>query len=239
MGCKARQVLKFLGRFGASEPPHLPLPQKHPKLRPWVFPSPETRTMVWVSPFPGKYRVWGGLGFGPSFSGTMVRVSTRELRNTGVGVDKSGKEGFGVKNSHFPLPRKRALWAKKSPFLYRAPKGKWRCFPCRGRTRSQVFLGKLGVFFGKKFGSTFRGTSFCTLSGCRKRSAAKGVRSLFFVFGTLSVTFRSLFLMLLSHFSSLFYQTPFAGHLLRQGDLIWPDESGWTSPSREPTPPLY
>ena len=34
------------------------------------------------------------------------------------------------------------------------------------------------------------------LSGCRKRSAAKGVRSLFFVFGTLSVTFRSLFLML-------------------------------------------
>ena len=51
-------------------------------------------------------------------------------------------------------------------------------------------------------------------SGCRKRSAAKGVRSLFFVFGTLSVTFRSLFLMLLSLFSSLFCQTPFAGLLL-------------------------
>ena len=33
----------------------------------------------------------------------------------------------------------------------------------------------------------------------------------FFVFGTLLVTFRSLFLMLLSLFSSLFYQTPFAG----------------------------
>ena len=48
-------------------------------------------------------------------------------------------------------------------------------------------------------------------SGCRKRSAAKGVRSLFFVFGTLSVTFRSLFLTLLSLFSSLFCQTPFAG----------------------------
>ena len=55
-------------------------------------------------------------------------------------------------------------------------------------------------------------------SGCRKRSAAKGVRSLFFVFGTLSVTFRSLFLTLLSLFSSLFCQTPFAGLLLRQGD---------------------
>ena len=57
-------------------------------------------------------------------------------------------------------------------------------------------------------------------SGCRKRSAAKGVRSLFFVFGTLSVTFRSLFLMLLSLFSSLFCQTPFAGLLLRQGDFF-------------------
>ena len=56
-------------------------------------------------------------------------------------------------------------------------------------------------------------------SGCRKRSAAKGVRSLFFVFGMLSVTFRSLFLMLLSLFSSLFCQTPFAGLLLRQGDF--------------------
>ena len=58
-------------------------------------------------------------------------------------------------------------------------------------------------------------------SGCRKRSAAKGVRSLFFVFGTLSVTFRSLFLTLLSLFSSLFCQTPFAGLLLRQGDFVF------------------
>ena len=57
-------------------------------------------------------------------------------------------------------------------------------------------------------------------SGCRKRSAAKGVRSHFFVFGMLSVTFRSLFLMLLSLFSSLFCQTPFAGLLLRQGENI-------------------
>ena len=40
----------------------------------------------------------------------------------------------------------------------------------------------------------------------------------FSVFGTLSVTFRSPFLMLLSLFSSLFCQTPFAGLLLRQGD---------------------
>ena len=60
-----------------------------------------------------------------------------------------------------------------------------------------------------------------SFSGCRKRSAAKGVRSLFSVFGTLSVTFRSLFLTLLSLFSPLFCQTPFAGLLLRQGDLSW------------------
>ena len=56
-------------------------------------------------------------------------------------------------------------------------------------------------------------------AGCRKRGSAKGVRSLFFVFGTLSVTFWSLFLMLLSLFSSLFCQTSFAGLLLRQGEF--------------------
>ena len=65
------------------------------------------------------------------------------------------------------------------------------------------------------------------VSGCRKRRSAKGVRSLFFVFGTLSIIFRSLFLTVLSLFSSLFAklllpnsfcQTPFAGLLLRQGD---------------------
>ena len=39
---------------------------------------------------------------------------------------------------------------------------------------------------------------------------------LFFVFGILSLTFWSLFLMLLSLFSSLFCQTPFAGLLWRQ-----------------------
>ena len=59
-------------------------------------------------------------------------------------------------------------------------------------------------------------------SGCRKRRSAKGVRSLFFVFGTLSVTFGSLFLMLLSLFSSL---PPFAGLLLRQGDFLLAGET--------------
>ena len=44
---------------------------------------------------------------------------------------------------------------------------------------------------------------------CGKRSSIT-----FSVFGTLSVTFRSLFLMLLSLFSSLFCRTPFAGLLL-------------------------
>ena len=50
---------------------------------------------------------------------------------------------------------------------------------------------------------------------CGKRSSIT-----FFVFRTLSVTFRSLFLTLLSLFSSLFCQTPFAGLLLRQGDFL-------------------
>ena len=52
----------------------------------------------------------------------------------------------------------------------------------------------------------------------------------FFVFGTLSVTFRSLFRQL---FSSLFCQTPFAGLLSRQSDinytrkLCFPSEISW------------
>ena len=57
------------------------------------------------------------------------------------------------------------------------------------------------------------------LSGCRKRRSAKEVRSLVFVFRTLSVTFWSLFLMLLPLFSSLFCQTPFARLLLRKGKI--------------------
>ena len=64
-------------------------------------------------------------------------------------------------------------------------------------------------FFRGIFGVHFCPIFACEGSGCRKRSAAKGVRSLFFVFGTLSVTFRSLFLTLLSLFSS-----PFARLLL-------------------------
>ena len=75
-----------------------------------------------------------------------------------------------------------------------------------------------GTKNGTQYKRLARGYTGQTHSGCRKRSAAKGVRSLFFVFGTLSVTFRSLFLTLLSLFSSLFCQTPFAGLLLRQGD---------------------
>ena len=56
--------------------------------------------------------------------------------------------------------------------------------------------------------------------GAAKGVRQKGVRSFFFVFGMLSVTFRSLFLLFLSLFSSLFCHTPFAGLLLRQGDYV-------------------
>ena len=57
--------------------------------------------------------------------------------------------------------------------------------------------------------------------GASERSAAKGVRSFFSVL----VTSRSLFLTLLSLFSSLFCQNPFAGLLLRQGDRKHPQTS--------------
>ena len=64
------------------------------------FPSPETQTMVWVSPFPNRYRVWGGLSFGPSFSRTMVWVSFREGRNTGVGIDEWALINSGGKKNN-------------------------------------------------------------------------------------------------------------------------------------------
>ena len=76
-----------------------------------------------------------------------------------------------------------------------------------------------------------RGSASQRISAARKRIARifaslrvpqkeVGKRSsiTFFVFGTLLVTFRSLFLTLLSLFPSLFCQTPFAGLLLRQGE---------------------
>ena len=63
-------------------------------------------------------------------------------------------------------------------------------------------------------------------SGCRRRRSAKGARSFFFVFGTRSVTFRSLFLMLLSLFSRLCCQTPFVGLLLQQGEQKHSDTNG-------------
>ena len=71
--------------------------------------TPETQTMVWVflprtldyglsfSFPPNKYRVWGGLSFGPSFSRTMVWVSSSEGRNTEAGVDKRALKIGGLR----------------------------------------------------------------------------------------------------------------------------------------------
>ena len=62
---------------------------------------------------------------------------------------------------------------------------------------------------------------YCSPSGCRKRSAAKGVRSLFFFrfwdsFGHFLVTFSD---ASVTFFVTLnFCQAPFAGLLLRQGE---------------------
>ena len=84
------------------------------------------------------------------------------------------KRVSGSKNSHFPVSQKWALCVKKSPFLYRAPQGKWGFFwlkapisgtlgngsfltpkpsfpdfgdfdPCRGRTLSQQEAPKMGT----------------------------------------------------------------------------------------------
>ena len=51
------------------------------------FPSPETQTMVWVSPFPNKYRVWGGLSFsfGPVFLGPWSDFLPRGPKHWGRG----------------------------------------------------------------------------------------------------------------------------------------------------------
>ena len=56
--------------------------------RSWIYSILGPWGVIWVSPFPSKYRVWGGLSFGPGFAVTMVWVSFREVRNTGVGVDE-------------------------------------------------------------------------------------------------------------------------------------------------------
>ena len=65
-----------------------------------------------------------------------------------------------------------------------------------------------------------RGSELAFFSKFRVPQKEVGKRGLitFFVFGTLSVAVRSLFLMLLSLFSSLFCQTPFAGLFLWQGE---------------------
>ena len=88
--CRESQKRGAQSRKSIWEPPRLPLPQKHPKLRPWSEFPPPRKLRPWSEflLFPNKYRVWGGLSFGPSFSWTMVWVSSREGRNTGVGVDE-------------------------------------------------------------------------------------------------------------------------------------------------------
>ena len=106
------------------------------------FPSPETQTMVWVSPFPNKYRVWGGLSFGPSFSRTLVWVSSREGRNTGVGVD----EGALIRKIRAPIKIKSAPPPPNPP-----PKK-------RGILRTWFFLQKERIFPGvHKIGAPISG----------------------------------------------------------------------------------
>ena len=57
---------------------------------------------------------------------------------------KSGKEGFGSKNSHFPVSQKWARWDKKSPFSLWSPVKKWGFFVSK-----RPFLGhwEMGVFW--------------------------------------------------------------------------------------------
>ena len=75
----------------------------------------------------------------------------------------------------------------------------------------------------KDFGGKKRlGQNIAAIFPPRQNIQEVGKRSsiIFFLFGTLSVTFWSLFLMLLSLFSTLFCQTPFAGLLLRRREKI-------------------
>ena len=67
--------------------------------------------------------------------------------------------------------------------------------------------------FARNFRRRWRLSSQCLISGCCKRRSAKGVRSFFSFLGLKRSPFWSLFLMLLSLFSSLpnsFCRTPFA-----------------------------
>ena len=122
------------------------------------------------------------------------------------------KQGLRKTNSRRGQPECTKIAHRRSLAIFTADEGIARNSAARinfKRFHRRKNRGSLAIFFAEEIAH---------LSGCRKRSAAKGVRSLFFVFGTLSVTFRSLFLTLLSLFSSLFCQTPFAGLLLRQGE---------------------
>ena len=58
----------------------------------------------------------------------QTHVLGMRLPLTGVKSPKSGKEGFGVKKSPSPTAPEKGVPSKKSPFLYRAPQGKWGFF---------------------------------------------------------------------------------------------------------------
>ena len=46
----------------------------------------------------------------------------------GSKTPKSGKGGFGVKKPPFPPTPEKGVSSQKSPFLFRAPPGRWRFF---------------------------------------------------------------------------------------------------------------
>ena len=81
------------------------------------------------------------------------------------------------------------------------------------------------------------------MSGCRKRRSAKGARSLFFVFGTVSVTFWSLFLMLpvtflVTPFAELLLPNSFCGRVAMQfhGNVSWRSSGELSGPFCLETP---
>ena len=64
-----------------------------------------------------------GRGFFFSNKGHCTANASAPYRRQNL--QKWEKRASGSNNSRFPVPQKRALRVKKSPFLYRAPQGKW------------------------------------------------------------------------------------------------------------------
>ena len=71
---------RWLQKKHQWEPLCLHLPPKDPHSEHGLsIPSPETEIMVWVSPFPGTYGVWGGLSFARTIHSSRKLLGVKSL----------------------------------------------------------------------------------------------------------------------------------------------------------------